>query len=84
MGSDPQRGQGMADFEEEDRLRDGPMEEEILTMVIEALNRQGHPDLSRQSVYSDAGHRRLAIDMLKDCRPLPVILTLIAELESLR
>ena len=70
------------DFPEESRLRDGPMVDEIVTMVIEALKAQGYPDVSRDSLESNAEHRRLVADMLRDCRPLPAILELIEELET--
>lgn len=69
------------DFPEETRLRDGPMDREILVMAVEALNKQGHPDITIDSAEGDAAHRALVIDILRDCRPMPVILDLIARLE---
>jgi hypothetical protein len=72
---------GGGDFPEETRLRDGPMDREILVMAVEALNKQGHPDITLESAERDAAHRSLVIDMLRDCRPMPVVLDLIARLE---
>lgn len=69
------------DFPEETRLRDGPMDREILAMAIEALNKQGHPDITLESAQSDPTHRALVIDILRDCRPMPVVLDVIARLE---
>jgi hypothetical protein len=73
--------EGFESFPEEERLRTGPMRDEILFMVVEALNRQGHPDVTAETVQRDPRHRELAVDTLRDCRPLPVIVELIAELE---
>lgn len=70
------------DFPEEEELRDGPMDAEILRMAIEALNRQGHSDVSAASLRADHAHRLLVADLLRDCRPLPVIREMIARLES--
>jgi hypothetical protein len=73
---------GFSDFEEEDRVRDGPMREEIVTMVVEALNAQGYPDLTAESIRTDPDHRAAALDMLADCRPLPVVRALMDELSA--
>ncbi len=75
----PEQG---GDFPEIERTFDGSMEEEILRIVIEALNRQGYPDLTVDTLATEAAHRDAAIDMLRDCRPLPVIRDLIGKLES--
>lgn len=69
------------DFPEETRLRDGPMEQEILVMAVEALNKQGHPDITLETVWRNTEHKSLVIDMLRDCRPMPVVLDLIGRLE---
>jgi hypothetical protein len=69
------------DFPEEEELRDGPMDAEILRMAIEALSRQGHAGISRESLRTVHEHRLLVADMLRDCRPLPVIREMIARLE---
>ncbi len=66
-------------FPEDMRLRDGAMRDEIVAMVIEALNRQGFPDLTLETVRGDPAHREAFIDMLQDCRPLPVVRALIAD-----
>lgn len=71
------------DFPEEARLRDGPMDREILVMAVEALNKQGHPEITLESTQTDSAHRALVIDMLKDCRPMPVVLDVIAHLERI-
>jgi len=57
-------------FPEEERVRGGTMREEIMTMVIEALNGQGHPDLSLETIRADAAHRALAVELLRDWRPI--------------
>jgi hypothetical protein len=69
------------DFPEEARLRDGPMDREILTMVIEALNKQGHPEITLDSIQVEPAQRALVIDMLRECRPMPVVLDVISQLE---
>jgi len=58
------------------------MEEEILRMAIEALNAQGHPDVTADSLTHQRAHRLLVADILRDCRPLPVIRSMIARLEQ--
>ena len=73
---------GFTDFTEEERVRDGPMRREILTMLVEALEKQGYPDISNQSIADNTAHRNAALDMLSDCRPLPVIKELMQEIES--
>ena len=69
-------------FPEEDRIRDGTMREEIMVMVVEALNKQGHPGLSLDTIKANPEHRTLAVDLLRDCRPITVVLELIDELET--
>ncbi len=81
MSKDSAVPDGFTAFPEEQRLRDGPMREEILVMIVEALNKQGHPEITGESVRRDPVHRDLAVDMLRDCRPMPVVLALIDELE---
>jgi len=70
------------DFPEIELDFDGTIEEEILRIVIEALHAQGYPYLDIESLRSDPQHREAALDMLRDCRPLPVIRDLIARIES--
>ncbi len=69
------------DFPEEERLRDGPMRQEIMTMVVEALNRQGYPDLTPETLAREPAHKAAVLDMLRDCRPMPVVLQLIEDVE---
>jgi hypothetical protein len=69
------------DFPEEARLRDGPMDREILLMAVEALNKQGHPEITVESAQFKSAHRGLVIDMLRECRPMPVVLDVIYRLE---
>lgn len=73
---------GFTAFPEEERLRDGTMREEIMAMVVEALNAQGYPELSIDTIRSELAHRKAAVELLRDCRPLPVVLALIEELEN--
>lgn len=70
------------EFPEEDFLRDGPMRHEIIVMTVEALNRQGHPDLNAETIWQKPEHRAAAIDILSDCRPMPVVLELIEDLRA--
>lgn len=55
------------------------MREEIIAMVIAALRKQGYPTLTRETVATDDTHRAAFIEMLGDCRPLPVVTQLIEE-----
>ncbi|MCC6008215.1 MAG: hypothetical protein JJU40_11105 [Rhodobacteraceae bacterium] len=70
------------EFPEEDFLRDGPMRHEIIVMTVEALNRQGYPDLSTDTIWSKSDHRDAAVGLLEDCRPLPIVLELIDDLRA--
>ncbi len=63
-------------------VRDGPMRDEIIRMVIEALNEQGLPGLDLDSVRGDTHHRAAFIDLLRDCRPLPVVTQLIRDADE--
>lgn len=76
---DPEEG---GDFPEEQRLRDGPMQEEIVEMAVEALNAQGYADLTVDTVNRNPVHRAAFVTLLRDCRPLPVILELIEDAEA--
>lgn len=55
------------------------MREEIIGMVIDALRKQGYPTLTRETVATDDAHRAAFIEMLGDCRPLPVVSQLIED-----
>lgn len=70
------------EFPELDIAFDDDLEGEILKVVVDALNRQGYPDLSPESLVSNPAHRAAAVEMLKDCRPLPVILSMIDRIEK--
>lgn len=52
------------------------MREQVIEIVIDALNHQGRPQLTRETVRSNADDRKAFLSMLDDCRPLPVILEL--------
>lgn len=69
-------------FPEEDFLRDGPMRHEIIVMAVEAANKQGYPDVDRDTIWTNPEHRALMVDYLRDCRPLPLIKEMIADFES--
>ena len=69
------------DFPKETRLRDGPMDREILTMAIEELNKQGPQEITLESIEFESAHRAFVIDMLRECRPMPVVLDVISRLE---
>jgi hypothetical protein len=58
------------------------MREQIIDIVIDALNRQGYPDLTRASLRGEPSHRAAFLAMLEDCRPLPVIEDLKSELRE--
>lgn len=52
------------------------MRAELIRIVVDALRKQGHPDLSWDSVRRDPRHRDAFVSMLGECRPLPVVLRL--------
>ena len=68
-----------SETEDDADVRDGPMRDEIIRMVVEALNEQGLPDLDLDSVRREPAHRAAFIEMLEDCRPLPVVKQLIVD-----
>jgi hypothetical protein len=57
------------------------MRDEIVEICADALRGQGYPDADVASVLCNPAHAAAAIALLKDCRPLPVVLDVIAELE---
>ncbi len=59
------------------------MRDEIIEICAEAMRGQGHPDATAAAVRCDPRLASAAIAMLKDCRPMPVILEVIAELEAI-
>ena len=59
---------------------DGPdMREQIVEILLDALRKQGYPDMTRESIAAGGDHRRAFIEMLGDCRPLPVVLKLMED-----
>ena len=59
---------------------DGPtMRAQIVDIVLDALRKQGYPDMTLETVAADDDHRRAFIEMLEDCRPLPVVRQLIED-----
>lgn len=64
------------DGDREDELS---MRQQIVDIVVTALRKQAYPDLTLDSVRTNPAHREAFIDMLEDCRPLPVIKQLIAD-----
>jgi len=79
---DTESSERSGDFPEIEFPHEGSMEEQILKVVIEALNRQGYPGLSPDSLRTNSQHRAAAIDMLQDCRPMPVIRSMIEKIEN--
>lgn len=57
-------------------IRGEEMREQVIEIVIDALRRQGHPEMTRATIRTDAAHRAAFMAMLDDCRPLPVIVAL--------
>jgi len=80
--ADTESSQSRGDFPEIVFPHEGSMEALILKMVIDALNGQGYLGLNPESLRSNAEHRDAAIDMLRDCRPMPVICSMIEKLEN--
>ncbi|MCA3248044.1 MAG: hypothetical protein ACKOEE_17025 [Tagaea sp.] len=59
------------------------MREEIVEICAEALRDQGHPEATAEGILRDAVLARAAAGLLRDCRPMPVVLDLIAELDAI-
>lgn len=74
-------GEG-GEFAEVDISFEGGMEKEILKVVVDALNNQGYPGLSPSSLRENLSHQSAAIEMLQECRPLPVILSMIEKIKQ--
>lgn len=79
---DPTSPQNGIDFPEVDHPSTGDMRDEILIIVIDALNKQGYSNIDRDSIRTKQTHRKAVLDMLRDCRPMPVVRNLIEEIES--
>ncbi len=58
------------------------MRDEIVEICAEAMRDQGYPEATVASVRRDPRHAAAALAMLRDCRPMPVVLEVIAELEA--
>ncbi len=58
------------------------MRAEIVTMCADALRENGVAGASAEAIVRDPRVAAAALDLLRDCRPLPVVLELIAELEA--
>ena len=58
------------------------MRAEILDICLETLRVQGFPEASAHSVLHDPALAAAAVELLRDCRPMPVIVALIYELEA--
>lgn len=58
------------------------MRAQILTICVERLRADGLADATPASVLSHPNHAARLLALLRDCRPLPVIQTLIAEAET--
>lgn len=81
--TDPEPNKDHADdASDAEEVHDGPMREEIIRMVVEALNAQGLPELTLDSVRRDESHRAAFVEMLRDCRPLPVVTQLIRDTQD--
>jgi hypothetical protein len=55
------------------------MREKIIEIVIAALKLQGLPDLSLETIRSNPDHTEAFLLLLGDCRPLPVVLDIMAD-----
>ena len=58
------------------------MRSEVIEIVLDALNRQGWPSMTRDSAVADPAHRAAFLAMLEDCRPMPIILSIKADLRA--
>ena len=56
------------------------MRDEILDICLATLRGQGFPDASADAVLRDPALAAAAVELLRDCRPMPVIVALIDEL----
>lgn len=53
-----------------------------MEICAEALRGQGHPGATPAAILADAELAKAAAALLRDCRPMPVVLELIAELDA--
>lgn len=61
-----------------------PFRDQIVGIIVAALREQGYPDLTVETIRTDAAHRDAFVDMLEACRPLPVIRQLITDAKASR
>ena len=59
------------------------MRAEVIDICVEALQAQGER-VDRDTIVSDPRLAVLFLDLLRDCRPLPVIQALIRDVEAAR
>lgn len=59
-----------------------PMRDAIVDMCVAVLRATEFPDADARSVFENAAQAEAFLDLLHDCRPLPVIRDLIAEVEE--
>lgn len=58
------------------------MRRQIIEIAVDALRKQGYPQLSLASIRSNPDHRAAFVALLRDCRPLPVILKIIEDAKA--
>ncbi len=59
------------------------MRDEIIEICADALRDQGFPDADAAGLMRDPRLAKAGLALLRDCRPLPVVLEVIAELERI-
>ncbi len=58
------------------------MRDEILDICAETLRGQGHAAATGARLFEDRALAAAAVALLRDCRPMPVIVALIADLDA--
>lgn len=58
------------------------MRDEILEICAETLRGQGHVSATGAALLEDRDLAAAAAALLRDCRPMPVIVALIADLDA--
>ena len=59
------------------------MRAEIVRICADALRDQGHGDVTDAALLSDPRLAAAALRLLEDCRPLPVVVDLMADLRRI-